>query len=112
MVGPEGTRGLAVVLLSGGIDSMACAHFLVSQAFQVEGLFVDYGQSSLEPEESAMASVAAALNIPVQKVSFVSTQVYGAGEIPGRNGLLAMAALATCARATRIIATGIHAGTA
>ena len=97
--------------MSGGIDSMACAHFLIRQSFQVAGLFVDYGQSARSAEEKAVSAVARSLGIPLEKSSFVSTRLYGAGEIPGRNGLLAMVALATCSPTTRIIAMGIHSGT-
>ncbi|MCH8116900.1 MAG: 7-cyano-7-deazaguanine synthase [Proteobacteria bacterium] len=31
-------------LLSGGVDSTACTHFLLKTGFDVEALFVEYGQ--------------------------------------------------------------------
>jgi 7-cyano-7-deazaguanine synthase len=97
--------------MSGGIDSMACAHFLIGQSFKVSGLFVDYGQSACPPEQTAVSAVAKSLRIPLERASFVSKRRYGAGEIPGRNGLLTMAALAVCSPNTRIIGMGIHSGT-
>ena len=45
----------AIVLLSGGIDSMACIHFYLNQGYSIEALFCDYGQpASVREMESAM----------------------------------------------------------
>jgi len=33
-----------LVLLSGGIDSAVCTHFLLSQGYNVSALHIDYGQ--------------------------------------------------------------------
>jgi len=107
----EHQNGTAIVLMSGGIDSMACAHFLLGQAFSVKGLFVDYGQMARDREEGAVSNVARALGLPLLRVCFLSECQYGPGEIPGRNGLLTMAALAISTTETRVIATGIHRGT-
>ena len=108
---PGPSSGIALVLMSGGIDSTACAQFLTGQGFDVKGLFVDYGQSARTLEGIAVSAVAESLGIPLERASFVSQRIYGAGEIVGRNGLLAMAALITCSSTTRIIAMGIHSGT-
>ena len=44
----------AIVLLSGGIDSMACIHFYLNQGYCIEALFCDYGQpASVREMESA-----------------------------------------------------------
>jgi 7-cyano-7-deazaguanine synthase len=107
--GPK--SGNALVLISGGIDSFACGHFLITQSYSVSGLFVDYGQVANAVESTAATVVAASLRISLEKASFVSKHTYGAGEIPGRNGLLAFAALAASSPGTSVIATGIHSGT-
>ena len=97
--------------MSGGIDSMACAHFLIGQSFVVTALFVDYGQAACSSEARAASAVAETLRVPLERASLVSKRRYGAGEVPGRNALLTMAALATCSSDTHVIAMGIHSGT-
>lgn len=101
----------ALVLLSGGIDSMACAHFLLRQDFAVGALHIDYGQLARRFEAQAASSVAANLNIPVSVVSLHLPLIHTIGEVRGRNGLFAMAALAASEQKTSVIATGIHSGT-
>jgi 7-cyano-7-deazaguanine synthase len=101
----------ALVLASGGIDSMACAHFLLALYRPVTALFVNYGQLAYQAERTAVTAVARTLQIPLERASVNTTRPYGPGEIPGRNGLLAMVALAGCMPTTRLIAMGIHSGT-
>jgi len=57
-----------VILMSGGIDSTACAHYLREQGCALEGLFIDYGQKSALPERSAISRIGALLNIPISIV--------------------------------------------
>ncbi len=108
----NGVHQRAVVLLSGGIDSFACAHFLLTRQFAVSGLFVDFGQPAAAPEAAAAKRVCDWLGIENSVIRIGSAQ-YGsfeAGEIPARNlALLASATLLT--RGSRLIALGIHAGT-
>jgi predicted subunit of tRNA(5-methylaminomethyl-2-thiouridylate) methyltransferase len=52
----------AWVLLSGGIDSTACAAFYLSQDFQVHAVFVDYGQVAARREADAAKAVAMGLS--------------------------------------------------
>ena len=47
-----------IVLLSGGIDSMACVEFYLKQGYSVEGLFFDYGQPALKAESVAANRIA------------------------------------------------------
>jgi|GEM_PF-555853 len=100
----------ALVLLSGGIDSAACAHFL-QKTFRVDGLFVDFGQGALAQERIASRAVAAALAIGWSEASLRLEKRFGSGEIPGRNALLLTLAAAAKPTGTSIIAMGIHAGT-
>jgi 7-cyano-7-deazaguanine synthase len=103
--------GHATVLMSGGIDSAACAAFLMSQGLEVSALFVDYGQAAVEFERVAVRSLAAALKIEVRELALTGTAQSGAGELVGRNAFLVFAALfVTRARSCRI-AMGLHAGT-
>ena len=103
----------AVVLLSGGIDSFACAHFLRSQQFAISAVFVDFGQSAAPQESSASARISSQLGIErmVIRLKAEDRELFEAGEVPGRNlALLAVAAMFT--HGPRVVALGIHAGTA
>jgi 7-cyano-7-deazaguanine synthase len=102
----------AVVLLSGGIDSFACAHFLIRNQFTPSAVFVDYGQVAREQELIATTRICALLRIErtIVRLSSEPDERFNAGEIPGRNlALLSTATLFT--RGARVVALGIHAGT-
>ena len=55
----------ATILLSGGIDSTACAYFLREQGFNINGLFFYYGQASQDHEENAVKKICESLKIPL-----------------------------------------------
>lgn len=108
----KGASRRAVVLLSGGIDSFACAHFLRSQQFTVSGLFINFGQAAAAQEGAAVMRISKWLGIENSTVRIDSGQqgIFDAGEIPARNlALLASATMLT--HGPRLIAIGIHAGT-
>ena len=101
----------ATVLMSGGIDSAACAAFLLDQGLEVSAVFVDHGQAAANFERVAVRSVAAALEIEVQELALTGAAPFGSGELMGRNAFLVFSAMfATRARSSRI-ALGLHAGT-
>ena len=102
----------AVVLLSGGIDSFACAHFLRRSHFTPSAVFVDYGQAAGEQELAATARICALLRIErtVVRLRAKPTERFNGGEIPGRN--LALVSVATLfTHGAQVVALGIHAGT-
>ncbi len=101
----------ATVLMSGGIDSAACAAFLTAQGFRISALFVDYGQAALKQEQAAVRSLAAMLGIEVQELAFKGTAPFGPGELVGRNAFLVFAALLATRAQSSLIALGLHAGT-
>ena len=101
----------ATVLMSGGIDSAACAAFLIDQGLEVSAVFVDHGQAAADFERLAVRSLAAALEIQVQELALTGAASFGSGELIGRNAFLVFSAiLATRARSSRI-ALGLHSGT-
>lgn len=101
----------ATVLMSGGIDSAACAAFLIDQGLEVSAVFVDHGQAAADYERVAVRSLSTALKIQVQELALTGTARFGSGELIGRNAFLVFSAiLATRARSSRI-ALGLHAGT-
>jgi 7-cyano-7-deazaguanine synthase len=101
----------ALVLMSGGVDSYACAHFLKKSGLKPFALFVNYGQAALKRERAAVKKIAADLKVKQSEISLDLNRPFGEGEVPGRNGLFAMAAIAASPKGTSLIAMGIHAGT-
>lgn len=101
----------ATVLMSGGIDSAACAAFLTAQDFRISALFVDYGQAALNQERAAVQSLASALGIKVRELAFKGAASFGPGELVGRNAFLVFAALFATRGQSNLIALGLHSGT-
>lgn len=101
-----------VVLLSGGVDSTACVHFYRSRGFQVEALFVDYGQPASEEERRAARKVAKHFDAPLREAGVAGLGGVPSGYIVGRNAMLFTTALAAVAPSEGLIALGVHAGTA
>jgi 7-cyano-7-deazaguanine synthase len=100
------------VLLSGGIDSFACAHFLRQNQFAASAVFIDFGQAARRQELAATARICELLGMDrtVIRLSAEPTRHFDGGEIPGRNlALISVASLFS--RDAKIIAIGIHAGT-
>jgi 7-cyano-7-deazaguanine synthase len=103
-------RTKALVLLSGGVDSAACAHFL-KRKHDVEGLFIDYGQPALQYEREASSKTADAQGFQVISATVRIPVAVRAGEVQARNGLLVLLALSVCQAGTGLIAMGLHSGT-
>lgn len=101
----------ALVLMSGGLDSYACAHFLKKSGRKPTGLFINYGQAALRRERAAVKKITDRLKLKISEISLGLNRSFGEGEVPGRNGLFAMAAIAASPKNTSLIAMGIHAGT-
>ena len=111
MVENSKRKQMSIVLLSGGIDSAASAHYYLDLDFEINAFFVDYGQSARDNEQQSAVRIAAFYDIKLDQASFPSTKQYGAGEIRGRNAFLILAALLYYPRFKGIISLGIHSGT-
>ena len=101
----------ATVLMSGGIDSAACAWLLRGQGMNVQGVFLDYGQAAAEPERRAAVSLAGRLSMRLDTFKIGVGQRLGAGEIPYRNAFLIFTALFLLRQQAGLVAIGVHAGT-
>lgn len=101
----------SIVLLSGGIDSAACVHYYIDLYFEVNALFIDYGQNAGDNERQSAMRIAAYYNIKLDQVSLSSTKHFGPGEIRGRNAFLILVALLYYPQYKGIISLGIHSGT-
>src|SRR5437899_1526051 len=101
----HGVPQRAIVLLSGGIDSFACAHFLRRNRLVVSAAFVDFGQAAAAQELTATARVCQIMQIErtVIRLAAAESRLFDAGEIPVRNlALLATATLLT--QGSRVVA--------
>jgi 7-cyano-7-deazaguanine synthase len=101
----------ATVLLSGGLDSAACAHFLQGQGLSVSAVFVNYGQAAAVLEWRAAVAMAERLDLPLRTLSVTGGDQFGSGELAGRNAFLVFAALFLGRATPGLLAAGIHAGT-
>lgn len=100
------------VLMSGGIDSTACAHFFLKRGNKVTGIFVDYGQSAAYAERQAVERVTRYYEVPLSVYCFNRGSQFGAGELTGRNAFLIFGALMGIHPNSGILSLGVHAGTA
>ena len=104
-------RPQALVLLSGGLDSMVCCHLLANQKYDLLTMFVDYGQAAKEREQLAAEAVSRHFDSRLTVVTVSSERSFGSGEIPGRNAMLAFVALVSAPMKHGLIIQGIHSGT-
>ena len=101
----------ATVLMSGGVDSAACAYLLNSQRFLVDAAFVDYGQAAGEREFRAACALADHLGISIRRLQLSGSGSHEAGEVIGRNAFLIFAVLLLTGQSSNAIAIGLHGGT-
>ena len=100
-----------LILLSGGIDSTACAHFYVQQGMYVSAIFVDYGQPANYLERKATHSVCNFYGIDFAEIKLSGFTAPQGGYILARNIFLLSAALMCSKLTLGTIVIGIHAGT-
>lgn len=101
----------AVVLLSGGLDSMACVHFYLKMGYEVCSIFCDYGQPAASQEKEYSRYIANYFKIPYRIIEIKNIHIPEKGEIFGRNAMLAIAALFGTGSGTYKIIIGVHSGT-
>lgn len=101
----------AIILMSGGIDSYACAHLLQQQGFRVKGIFIEHGQAAAKFELHAARKISSRLNIELMEIGLKNGPKFTSGEIAGRNAFLIATAHFLAQGNAGVIALGIHAGT-
>lgn len=104
-------RHAATVLISGGMDSIACAHFLQSKGHKVQGVFIDFGQPAAQQESRAATLLAHHINIPLACYKINGKNSYTSGELPGRNAFLIFSSILLSNQHSGLVGIGIHAGT-
>jgi len=73
-------KPIATVLVSGGIDSTACVHFLQQEGYSPTGVFFDYGQAAIASERNAVESLSKELNITTPVYSTPNVSQFSSGE--------------------------------
>jgi len=101
----------ALIMLSGGIDSLCCTHFMMERGFDTNAVFIDYGQAAVENERKSALQVADFFKIPLEILTFRSSQSYNSGEVRGRNLFLYTTSFFGSSISSGVICSGIHSGT-
>lgn len=101
----------ATILMSGGLDSSACAHYYKQRGYDVRGVHVSYGQPAEAAERRAMEQVCKFFGIRFSAFCATGSEKYGTGELFGRNLFLISCAMCLGKFDAGILAMGIHAGT-
>jgi 7-cyano-7-deazaguanine synthase len=99
------------VLVSGGVDSLACLGFYLAQGVRVKAMHFDYGQNARVQELEAAQKVADYYKVGLHYKRLSNARTKDAGEIFGRNAFLLFAALLELDSSSGLIAIGVHAGT-
>lgn len=111
MIADQKRKLMAIVLLSGGIDSAACVRYYLNLGFRLRGLFIDYGQRARDNENKSAVQVANYFDIQLDKLLLSPVKNFGPGEIRGRNAFFVIAALLFYPQFKGILSLGIHSGT-
>lgn len=101
----------AAVLLSGGLDSMACIKYYKDLNYDIDSVFFDYGQPSLKEEAISAKKVADYFDIPFTSYKITTPNLTDSGEFIARNTLLVFSAFAILGYGTYKIIIGVHDGT-
>ena len=102
---------LAWLLLSGGIDSAACAAFYLERGFDVRCLHIDFGQPASRNEQTSARQVAHHYGLPLSILRWTGSGRRTNGEIVGRNAFLLLGALLEIGTGPGVLAIGVHSGT-
>ena len=104
-------RPETLLLLSGGLDSAACLHFLIEKRRPLITLFINYGQPAIRNEGKASRAIANHYGVQYRVVRCSGTVSKQGGLIRGRNLFLIALALLESPDSVTGIALGIHSGT-
>lgn len=104
-------KDYVLILSSGGIDSTACINFYKKINFNIECLFLDFGQQATARELKAIKRICAFYNIKLRTLKISTERKYKSGEVIGRNAFFIFTALMNFENENGIIALGLHKGT-
>lgn len=107
------TQDIITVLVSGGLDSMACIDFFKKQEAGIKGIFIDFEQKAVQKEEISAKNIADhfGISLSVIRLHGLNQNISDDGCVRGRNVFLALIGLMNAEATTGSIALGIHSGT-
>ncbi|MHA1690493.1 MAG: 7-cyano-7-deazaguanine synthase [Candidatus Heimdallarchaeaceae archaeon] len=97
-----------LILLSGGIDSAACVHYFLDEKYEIDSIFIDYGQKAREKELLSAKKIANYYDIRFNRIVVRNSEVFSSGELLGRNAFLVFTAVMYKKPSSGIISLGIH----
>jgi 7-cyano-7-deazaguanine synthase len=100
-----------LILLSGGVDSMACIHFYINIGKLPCALFIDYGQPASSKELECAKLISKHYGIKLFTASWKPVIDKKPGYIQARNAFLLIAALMEKPKSVSSVAIGLHSGT-
>jgi len=109
IVSSQSSSSQVLVLLSGGLDSLACLNYYLDRNYSTIALFVDYNQASRKQESKAVKKICGHYKIPLITVDIKGINKTENGYIQGRNAFLLYTALLKFNLPKGIISIGIHA---
>lgn len=99
-------------MLSGGIDSAACVHFLNREDYSVRCIFVNYGQAAARREQAAARQLCKHFGVPFRIEKVHTFAKFPPGELVGRNFFLIACGMFLGRIRSGLLCIGIHSGTA
>ena len=106
---------IVTVLFSGGIDSSACMAFYLEHGWQIQPLWVDYGQPAAREESMAVERLCRYyhLNARITRLEGIQWTTIRSDPVEylGRNLTLLSLAVNQASPSPSLIAMGVHAGT-
>lgn len=99
-----------LILFSGGIDSTSLIPYYQNLNYQIELLFINYGQIAAVHEFSSAKNISVYYGIPLQLIELEKLGRFS-GKITARNSFLIFTAIMYTQIEKGIISLGIHSGT-
>jgi 7-cyano-7-deazaguanine synthase len=100
-----------LILLSGGLDSVACLDFYINIGRPTAALFIDYQQLAAKEEKRAAQNIADYYGIELLTASWEGVKNKKTGQISARNAFLLISALMEIPENVSTLVLGIHSGT-
>lgn len=104
------TKSQVLILFSGGIDSTACIQWYLDLDYNINPLFIKFGQLSEKQELISAKKVCDHYSLNLTVIKLNNLQKFSTGEIPGRNFIFIANALFNIGDNEAII-LGVHSGT-
>lgn len=106
----EKAKSNILLLFSGGIDSTACIQFYLDLGYQVNPLFIRFGQLSESQELKSAHKICEYYGLNLIELKVETKNTFSTGEILGRNLMFLANALFNL-DGNEVIVLGIHSGT-